>query len=114
MSYNLNDNISDGFNFTINGKEFFFRYPLMSDFDPLKPLDKKRKELELALELAQSNEAKEEISAQIDEVAEKQADVMHSFVSPVGHKENIKDILKASNIRVVEAYNKMIEKELNM
>lgn len=97
---NLNDNITDVFEFTIGGKDYDFKYPTMEQLQPIAELNEKR-------EKAVKDGAD---TTEIDEEIER---VMYGMVIPVGHDTPIKETLKTQPFPVVRAFNEMMAKQLS-
>lgn len=102
---NLNDNISDRFEFTIGGLNYDFVYPTLEDVEPITDLTREREKF-----------AKEDTPESVEKIAEiddKLSETLYALVKPVGHDTPIKDTLKKQPYPVVRAFNKMIVEQLS-
>lgn len=106
-NYNLSDNVNPTFPFQIDGKKFEFRYPILEEVEEVQSLSS-----ELDAEQAKADDQKDE--AKIKELSDKFMDFVYGFISPIEHQDNIKDVLKKSNIIIVRNFNYMIRKELSV
>lgn len=95
---NLNDNISDKYEFTVGGLDFDLKYPTMTDIEPISKLMEERENA--------SPERKKEIDEQTVEL-------MYQMITPVGHTTPIKEVLQTQPFPVVKAFNKMITREFS-
>lgn len=102
---NLNDNISDKFEFTIGGLDYDLKYPTMGELDPVSQLTKEREAIQTG-----DSPNKEELLTEIDE---KMADEMYKLIIPVGHETPIKDTLNRQPFPVIRAFNKMMTEQLS-
>jgi len=99
---NLNDNISDAFQFTIGGLDYDFKYPTMEDFEPMGNLYKERDAAE-----------KKHDDKKVAEIDEKLQKALYDLIIPVGHDTPIQDTLKKQPYPVVKAFNKMVKDQLS-
>lgn len=102
---NLNDNISDRYEFSIGGLDYDFKYPTLSDVEPITELYNQREKVE-------SSDAadKEQKLAEIDNLL---TDKLYGFIIPIGHSIPIKETLSKQSIRVVKEFNKMLTDQLS-
>lgn len=105
-TYNLSDNVNESFNFEVAGKKFKMRYPLTSELDDIQGLWAKLAELD-----RQSSED-EAIKAEKKDLAEQLEKTLYGFIEPEGHEENVQDVMKTQNVKVLKNFNKMVEAEL--
>lgn len=101
---NLNDNVSDRYEFSIGGLDYDFVYPTLSQIDPITELYNQR-EIEEAKDTAESK-------AKIQEIDKKLTETLYSFILPVGHTTPIKETLKKQSYRVVKEFNQMMAQQL--
>jgi hypothetical protein len=99
--FNFNDDVSDAFQFEINGLAYDMRYPTQ---DEIRPFVKLVTQFE-----AIKNTASDE---QIEKVNAKMEDFIHGLITPVGHETPIKETLKKVNIVVLRRLNERLIKEL--
>ena len=83
--FNFNDDVSDAFQFEINGLAYDMRYPTQDEIRPFVKLATEYKAVE---------------------------DFIHSLITPVGHETPIKETLKKVNIVVLRRLNERLIKEL--
>jgi hypothetical protein len=96
--YDLTSALENEFTFAINDKEFNFRKPTVREMrEVAKVFSKIDKEKNPDKQIDMSDEAMGEL---------------YKFITPVGHSENIADVLADQNIDVQNAFNEMIKKEL--
>lgn len=102
---NLNDNINDKYEFTVGGLDYDFKYPTLSEVEPITNLYKER-------EIAEKDTSAEGVEklAQIDE---RLTDNLYNLIIPVGHDVPIKETLKKQSVKVVAAFNKMLAEQLS-
>lgn len=96
--YDLTSSLEKSFTFTIDGKEFDFRKPTVRE---MRTVAKKFSNIE--------NEKDADKQIEMSDAA--MAD-LYQFITPLGHEENIADVLADQNISVQNAFNDMIKKEL--
>lgn len=99
---NLNDDISDVFQFTINGLDYDLHYPTLKELEPINDLNQERQKLQ-----AEGDDKK------LAAVDKQLTEIFYGFVKPVGHDTPIKDTLENSNIRIIQAFNKMVQEQLS-
>jgi hypothetical protein len=100
MSYNLTDNVSDDFIFSISGTEYKMKYPLVRDIENLQ-------------ELAKPVEG--ETAEEKTERTEKANDFIYKYISPVSDKDvSIEEIMKTQNLKVMQNFNKMVQTEFGI
>lgn len=102
---NLNDDISDVFQFTINGLDYDLRYPTLRELEPIQKLNNERQAL-----VGKDDDASKK---KLDAVDEKLTEAFYDFVEPVGHETPIRKTLENSNVRVVKAFNDMVQTQLS-
>ena len=96
--YDLTSSLENDFTFTIDGKEFSFRKPTVREMrEVAKTFSKIDKEKNVDKQIEMSDSAMAEL---------------YKFVTPVGHNEDIAELLADQNISVQNAFNEMIKKEL--
>lgn len=98
---NLNDNISDVFQFTINGLDYDLHYPTLKELEPINNLNQERQKLQ----------AKGD-SKKLSAIDKQLTEIFYSFVKPVGHDTPIRETLENSNVRIIQAFNKMVQEQL--
>lgn len=96
---NLNDNVSDVFQFTIGGLDYDLKYPTLEELEPIQALNKERAEL-----------GEDGDTSAVDKKLE---EAFYSLIIPVGHNTPIQDILKKQPFPVVKNFNDMIAKQLS-
>lgn len=99
--FNFNDDVSDAFQFEINGLVYDMRYPTQ---DEIRPFVKLAKEYKVAEDQGDVEKA--------EKVNEKMEAFIHSFIIPVGHETPIKETLKKVNIVLLRRLNERLVKEL--
>lgn len=99
--FNFNDDVSDAFQFEINGLAYDMRYPTQ---DEIRPFVKLAKEYKVAEDQGDVEKA--------EKINEKMEAFIHSFIIPVGHETPIKETLKKVNIVVLRRLNERLIKEL--
>lgn len=102
---NLNDNISDRFEFSIGGLDYDFKYPTLEEIDPITDLYKEREKAE--------KENTPEAVDKIKEIDDKLTDTLYGLVVPIGHDTPIRETLKKQPYPVVKAFNKMMTEQLS-
>lgn len=96
---NLNDNVSDRFEFSVGGLDYDLVYPSLNEIEPITNLYQERDETD--------DEKKKK------EIEEKLSEALYSLIVPVGHNTPIEDTLKAQPFPVIKAFNEMISKQLS-
>jgi len=93
MSYNLNDNVSDHFEFVLGGFTYQMKYPTVEETEKVQDVLKKAKE----------NDDSAEILEQ-----------MYQFISSEDKEAPpISEALKKYNIKVIQNFNEMIKAEFS-
>lgn len=96
--YDLTSSLEKDFTFSIDDKEFLFRKPTVREMrEVAKVFSKIEKEKNADKQIEMSDSAMGEL---------------YKFITPVGHTENIAEIISDQNIGVQNAFNEMIKKEL--
>lgn len=95
---NLNDSVSEKYEFTIGGLDFDLKYPTLTDMEPIGKLLEERE--------TASPERQKEIDAQT-------SDMMYAMITPVGHTTAIKDVIKTQPFPVVKAFNRMLKEQFS-
>lgn len=91
MSYNLNDNVKDHFEFVLGGFTYQMKYPTVEETEKIQEVVKK----------AQESEDTGELLAQ-----------MYQFITSEDKEApSIADNLKSQNIKVIQNFNEMIKTE---
>lgn len=99
--YNLTDNVNDDFPFKIGGNHYKMRFPLVEEIE------------ELQLLIAKQQDADDEESKL--HAAEATKEYMYSFISPTEKTmPSIAEALKKSNIKVMNNFNNMVQKEFGI
>ncbi len=96
--YDLTSSLENEFTFSIDGKEYSFRKPTVREMR--------------AVAKTFSGIDKEEDDEKQIEMSDGAMAELYAFITPVGHEENIADVLADQNIGVQTAFNEMIKKEL--
>lgn len=96
---NLNDNVSDAFQFTIGGLDYDLKYPTLEELEPIQALNKERAELGEG--------------ADTSAIDKKLEETFYSLIIPVGHDTPIQDVLKKQPFPVVKNFNDMVSKQLS-
>lgn len=96
--YDLTGSLEKDFTFSIDDKEFTFRKPTV------------REMREIADRFA-SVEKEEDQEKQLKSSDEAMG-TLYSYISPIGHSDNIADVIADYPIGVQTAFNEMIKKEL--
>lgn len=92
MSYNLNDNVQESFEFTLNGHTYEMKYPTIEETEQFQAIFKK----------AQEQESSDEVMAE-----------MYKFISSKDEKAPpIGEIMKKQNVKVLHNFTEMIKAEL--
>lgn len=100
-SYNLTDNVNDGFQFDLRGKVYFMKYPTMGEIEELQ-------------RLAEDAKAKSKSDESAAEQPGDAQDYMYQFISPVDHDTPIKYALKDENLKVLQNFNTMVRAEFSL
>lgn len=91
MSYNLNDNVNENFEFVLGGHEYVMRYPTVEETEAVQT----------ALKEAEQNDDNAQILIQ-----------MYQFITPKSKDAPpIGEILKQQSIKVLQNFNQMIKAE---
>jgi hypothetical protein len=104
-NYNLTDNVEDKFEFELRGKKYAMTYPITEEIEKLQETNNK------LIEAQKEKEVNKELVAMLGDELE---GFIYGFIEPVGHEENIKDVLSKENIRVLRNFNTMIRTELSL
>ena len=96
---NLNDNLSDRFEFSIGGLDYDLLYPTLEQIEPISEINAERE--------------KEEDKEKLKELDKKMSDIFYSLIVPVGHSNKIQDTLKKQPVKVVQAFNEMVKEQLS-
>lgn len=96
---NLNDNVSDVFQFTIGGLDYDLKYPTLEELEPIQELNKEKESLGEG--------------ADTSAIDKKMEEAFYSLIVPVGHETPIRDILKKQPYPVVKKFNEMITSQLS-
>lgn len=99
--YNLNDNVNESFAFNVGGKDWEMVYPLTEELETIE---------NMYIQIRELSEEKKKDEAQ--EVADKLNDMLYALIKPVDHEENIREVMKKQNVRVLRNFNKMVASEL--
>lgn len=102
---NLNDNISDKYEFSIGGLDYDFKYPTLGEIEPVTKLYGERD--------VEAKKDTPESVARVAEIDEELTDALYALVIPVGHDTPIKETLKTQPFPVVRAFNKMLMEQLS-
>ena len=87
-SYNLNDNVSDSFEFEVGGHKYEMVYPTLEDAQKVQKLVE-----------------------DADGDAQKSLEPIYKFIKPKGESPNISSVMKKQNVRVLQNFKKMMEAE---
>lgn len=90
MSYNLNDNVNDSFDFELGGKKYTMTYPTLEDIDKLQ-------------KIIQDN----------PDDNDKMMEFLYSYITSKDG-EDIKNVLPKQNIRVIQNFTKMVKTEFDI
>lgn len=96
--YNLTNSLETSFTFSIDGKEFSFRKPTVRE---MREISKKFSSV--------GGEDDAEKQSEMNDAAMRE---LYSLISPIGHGENIADLIENQTIGVQIAFNDMMKKEL--
>lgn len=103
--YVLTENTSDGVTFDLRGKQYFLRYPVVSEVETIQ-------------DLSQGIDDAEELRKSDPEAYKKRTndleDFLYSLISPVDHDTPIKEALQKENVKVYRNFNTMIKTELSL
>lgn len=101
MSYNLTDNVNDSFEFVVNGSTYIMKFPLMEELEKAQELSEKR-------DVSIDPKEKVEIGKELEVF-------MYQFIEPKESSgEPIGEVLKKQNIKVLQNFNTMIQKEFGI
>lgn len=85
MSWNLDEQTPDGFEFTLGGNDYFFRYPTTEEID---------------------------LFAKTEE--DKQLELIYTFITNTkGDGRDISDVLGKANIKVLQRFMEMVKTEFS-
>lgn len=102
--YNLTDNVQDSFTFNLGALEYSFRYPTTKEMRELSQLNADLQKL--VDDKADDKEIKKQ-----SELSEAK---MNALVTPVGHDNQISEVLEDQPINVVRNFRQMMAKEINL
>lgn len=85
--HNLNDNVTESFQFELDGKTYTMKYPTMEELEAVQDIVKK------------------------EEDSDKVMDYMYGFITG---EPDIKKTLKKQNIKVIQNFNKMVRTEFGI
>lgn len=105
---NLNDNVSDRYEFSVGGLDYDLIYPTLTEIREIQDLVKESQKLDKD----ESLDAKEK-EKQLDEIQKKTEKVMYSFIKPVGHNTPIEQTLEKQSLKVVNNFNNMLTKQFS-
>lgn len=89
------------------------RYPSAKDFEPTKDIDAKIAKLQEDADSSElTDEYKDDIEKQIEDLEKEKASVFYKLITPIDHKRDIQDLLENVNILVVKNFNAMVEREM--
>lgn len=103
--YTLTENTSDGVTFDLRGKQYFLRYPIVSEVEKIQELSSGIEDAERLQK--EDPQAYKEKSGELE-------DYLYSLISPIDHDTSIKDALQSENIKVYRNFNTMIKTELSL
>lgn len=103
--YSLSDGVVDGVTFDLRGKQYFLRYPIVSEVETIQDLSEGLENAE-----ALRKEDPEAYKAKSVELE----DFLYSLIEPVDHETKIKDALQKENVKVYRNFNTMIKTELSL
>lgn len=105
---NLNDNISDRYEFSVGGLDYDLIYPTLTEIREIQELVKESQKLDKD----ESLDEKEKEKA-LDTIQKKTEKAMYSFIKPVGHNTPIEETLEKQPLPVVNAFNNMLAKRFS-
>lgn len=91
MSYNLNDNVNESFDFELGGSKYTMRYPTLEEIEKLQKI----------LENNPDNN-------------DKMMEFMYSYISEQDGASPIQKVLPKQNIRVIKNFTEMIKSEFGI
>ena len=103
--YNLTDNVKDSFTFTLGDLEYSFRYPTTAELREIGELNQQLQKL---------SEAEEPDQDAIKAKSEESEAKMNTLVTPVGHDNQISEVLETQPINVVRNFRNMMAKEISL
>lgn len=87
MSYNLNENVAEYFEFEVNGHAYQMRYPTTEEVLEVQKLEKDEK---------------------------KQTEWLYTFITPVkADSPDIKEVMAKVNVKVLQNFSEMIKTEFS-
>jgi len=98
------DNTAKSFTFKIGELDYEFRYPTTKELREIGALNKELQKL------VDENADEETIKVKSKESEEK----MNSLITPVGHDNQIGEVLETVGINVVRDFRKMMAKEISL
>ena len=116
--YDLSANVAESFVFKLKDEEnrelsYQMRYPSAKDFEPSKEIDAKIAKLQKDIDSPDlTDEYKEELRKQVEDLEKEKAGVFYKLITPIGHERDIQDVIESVNILVVKNFNNMIEREM--
>lgn len=100
MSYNLNDDVNEAFEFELDGHKYKMRYPLLAEIEELAEIGRSGAESTGDAKSAKERELMDQI---------------YALVTPVSEgAPKIADALKRQNIKVVTNFSTMWQKEFGL
>lgn len=103
---NLNDNVKETFPFSVGGFDFDLRYPTLEEIEPFQKIVADREQAE-----------KSGDTETVDRLTNEMLDALYGFIVYAGPASDnpplIKDVLKKQNMKVIQAFNKMMIDELS-
>lgn len=103
--YTLTENTTDGVSFDLRGKQYFLRYPIVSEVETIQDLSEGLDDAEKLRK--EDPEAYKKRSNDLE-------DFLYGLITPVDHDLNIKDELQKENVKVYRNFNTMIKTELSI
>lgn len=103
--YILAENITDGVSFDLRGKEYFLRYPVVSEVEKIQ---------ELSQGIDEAEKLRKDNPDLYKEKSEELENFLYALINPVGHDEYIRDALQRENVKVYRNFNTMIKTELSL
>ena len=103
--YVLTENTTDGVTFDLRGKQYFLRYPVVSEVETIQNLTQGIDDAETLRK--ENPELFKQKNAELEEF-------LYSLISPIDHDTNIKDALQKENVKVYRNFNIMIKTELSL
>lgn len=101
----IDKDATDGIVFDLRGKQYFLRYPVVSEVETIQNLTEGIEDAE--------NMRKEDPEA-YKQKSDELEDFLYDLIQPIDHETNIKDALQSESIKVYRNFNKMIKTELSI